>query len=89
MKTLYKLNIRLKFDVPSSSRSLVTAVKPRGTENFHTAIMLLFDIQHKYYVNQCLMIHARKRFRGLIITGATTVPTACSKLESTAFIGLQ
>lgn len=34
--------IRLKFDMPSSSDTLVAAIKPMTIENCHTATMLLF-----------------------------------------------
>jgi len=36
------LILRFKFDMPSSSDSLVAAIKPITTENSHTATMLLF-----------------------------------------------
>jgi len=34
--------MRLNFDIPSSSDSLVAAIEPLTTENCHTATMLLF-----------------------------------------------
>jgi hypothetical protein len=36
------LIIRLTFDMPSSSDSLVAAIKPINTENCHKVTMLLF-----------------------------------------------
>jgi hypothetical protein len=49
---MFMISLGIKFHMPGTSGSLVTAIKLKAKENEHTATMMLFYILQKYFLEK-------------------------------------